>query len=144
MKYYKLEEAKKIYKQEDIRSLMEEAMFHATEGRIKSVAEGIYSKEQGRFYLAEDEGQVVGVLGVRRVDNTFVEIMHMIVKEEKRNQGIGHGLMDCVKNCERVDRIIASCGQEHLNFLKKYGFTCKEEEDPITFKLNYACKLELD
>ena len=144
MKYYKLEQHKKIHTQEDIKDLMAQLIFNPTEGRIKSAAEGIYGKEQGRFYVANDNEKVVGILGVRRVDNTFVEIMHFIVAEGSRNQGIGHGLIDCLKNCERVDYIITSCDDKLLDFYKKLNFECKEEEDPITFKLNYTCKLKLD
>ena len=143
MEYFKLEKAKRIYTDEVIKSLMGELVFNPTEGRIKSAAEGIYGKEQGRFYVAEDEGEIVGILGVRRVDNAFVEVMHFIVKEGKRNQGIGQGLIECVKNCERVERIIASCGEEYVRFYKKLGFGCREEEDDITFKLNYLCKLKI-
>lgn len=144
MKYYKMEETKKIYTQADIKTLMAAAIFNPTDGRIKSAAESIYGKEQGRFYVAEQEGEILGILGVRRVDNAFVEIMHFRVAAGKTGQGIGQGLMACLKNCERVDAIIASCDETMLAFYKKLGFTCKEEEDPMTFKLTYACKLTLD
>lgn len=144
MKYYRLEQHKKIHTQEDIKALMAQLVFNPTEGRIKSAAEGIYGKEQGRFYVANDDERVVGILGVRRVDNTFVEIMHFIVVEDRRNQGIGHGLLECVKNYERVDYIITSCDDKMLDFYKKEKFKCKEEEDPVTFMLNYTCKLKLD
>lgn len=144
MKYYKLEAVRKIHTDEAIKSLMALTMFHPTDGRIKSAAEGIYGKEQGRFYVAEDENQVIGILGVRRVDNTFVEIMHFVVKEDRRQQGIGQGLMTCLKNCERVDEIKTSCDEKLVGFYKKLGFKCKETEDPVTFKLTYDCKLKLD
>jgi len=144
MKYYKLENVKKIHTEGAIKSLIALTMFHPTDGRIKSTAEGIYGKEQGRLYVAEDEDQVVGILGVRRVDNAFVEIMHFIVKEDKRGQGVGQGLIACLKNNERVDEIKTSCNEKLVTFYEKLGFKCKETEDPVTFKLTYDCKLKLD
>ncbi len=144
MNYFKLEEVKKIYLDKAIYGLMEQTMFNASEGRIKGAAEAIYAKEQGRFYVAESQGEVVGILGVRRVDNAFVEIMHFVVKEDLRKQGIGKGLIDCVINCERVDEIIVSCDEKLISYYRAAGFACKETEDPITNQLTYKCSLKLD
>jgi|GEM_PF-998328 len=143
MKFYKLEDNRKIYRSDDIKALMKACMYNGSDGRIKSAAEGIYGKEQGRFYVAEENDHVYGLLGVRRVDNAYVEIMHYIVDEAHRRQGIGLGLMECVKNCERVDQIIVSCDFKMVDYYKKMGFDCQEKEDPLTFQLTYDCKLSL-
>jgi N-acetylglutamate synthase-like GNAT family acetyltransferase len=144
MKYYKLENTQSIYTHEAMKQLMTETMFNPTDGRIKSAVEGIYNKEQGRFYVAEEESEIVGILGVRRVDNTFVEIMHMAVKEKMKKKGVGRGLIDCVLNVERVEKIKVTCDEASKGFFKSCGFACKEDIDPITYAASYYCEKKWD
>lgn len=144
MKYYKLEDTQSICRHEGIKALIRQTMFNPTEGRIKSAVEGIYNKEQGRFYIAEENSEVIGILGVRRVDNTFVEIMHMAVCEDMQGKGVGRGLIECVLNVERVEKIKVSCEEASKDFFKKCGFKCKEDIDPITDKSSYYCEKKWD
>lgn len=137
MKIYKLEDHKKIYLDEKLIALMSQSMFNPTEGRIKSAAEGIYAKEQGRFYVAEED-EVVGILGVRRVDNTYVEIMHFVVEQKSRNKGIGLALIKYMEDVERVDQIIVRPDTTSLKYFEKIGFQVKEQ-DAITGLIEYIC-----
>ncbi|MBN2794782.1 MAG: GNAT family N-acetyltransferase [Clostridia bacterium] len=137
MKIYKLEDHKKIYLDERLMALMSQSMFNPTEGRIKSAAEGIYAKEQGRFYIAEQE-EIVGILGVRRVDNTYVEIMHFVVDSKLRNKGIGTALIQYMEDVERVEQIIARPDTASLKFFENFGFDV-EEKDSITGLVEYIC-----
>lgn len=141
MKIYKLEDHKQIYKNQKIMAIIGLAMFNPTEGRIKSAAEGIYSKEQGRFYIAED-GEPIGIIGVRRVDNAFVEIMHIAVKADYQKKGVGKQLIDYVNQAERVDQIVAETDYEAVEFYKKLGFKVEEKEDVVTGFVRYTCTLE--
>lgn len=138
MNIYKLEEIKKIYTNEDIKRLLGYAMFNPTEGRIKSAAEGIYAKEQGRFYVAEQEG-IIGIIGVRRVDNDFVEIMHIAVDEDHRKSGVATAMIRFVDEMERVDRIIAETDGDAVDFYRSFGFDVQEKEDDLTGYVRYTC-----
>lgn len=142
MKIFKLEDHKQIYKDEKIMAIIGLAMFNPTEGRVKSAAEGIYSKQQGSFYMAEENDEIIGIIGVRRVDNAFVEITHIAVREDYQKKGIGSQLVDYVNQAERVDRIIAETDYESVDFYKKLGFKIKEKQDIVTGFVRYACTLE--
>lgn len=141
MKIYELKENKQIVENEEIYRVIEHSMFNPTYGRIKSAAEGIYGKQQGHFYVCEDEF-VIGIIGVRRVDNAYVEIMHIAVVPEKRNQGIGTSMINYIRDAERVDEIIAHPEEKAVGFFEKVGFSVKESVDNMTGLVRFVCKMK--
>jgi ribosomal protein S18 acetylase RimI-like enzyme len=141
MKFYKLENNEQLYLNDKISKIISLAMFNPTYGRIKSAAEGIYGKEQGRLYVAEEE-EILGIIGVRRVDNKFVEIMHIAVDPDYQGKGIGSKLIDHIREVERVDEIHAETDDDAVGFYKKYGFKITENYDPIIDCVRYQCILK--
>lgn len=139
MKIYEIENHKDIYTNETIKTIMSYAMFNPTEGRVKSAAEGIYGKQQGHFYVAEEEGIIIGIIGVRRVDNSFVEIMHIAVEESARRKGIGTALVKYVDDIERVDQILAETDEDAVKFYRKFGFKVRKTEDVMFNTIRYSC-----
>lgn len=139
MEIYKIENVKKIYDNEKVKKIMSYAMFNPTDGRIKSAAEGIYGKQQGKFYIAEENEEIVGIIGVRRVDNEYIEIMHIAVDEAFRGQGIGKKMIAFVDDAERVKKIIVESNQETVKFYRKAGFKVKKKEDLVTGSIQYSC-----
>lgn len=141
MNIYKLEDSNQIHKNETISKLIAYSMFNPTEGRIKSAAESIYSKEQGRFYICELD-DIVGIVGVRRVDNAFAEIMHLAVAEDHRKEGIATALIKYVRDAERVSEIVAHTDSDAVEFYEKVGFKIEEEIDNMTGLVRFTCRLE--
>lgn len=141
MKIYKLEDYKQIFNDPKISAVISQSMFNPTAGRIKSAAEGVYAKEQGRFYIASEE-ETIGILGVRRVDNAYVEILHFAVDAEHRNKGVGTALVNYMEDVERVDEIIARPDEKSIGFFKAFGFDIDEEET-ITGSIEYVCTYRL-
>lgn len=140
MKIYKIENHQEIIENETISKIISYAMFNPTEGRIKSAVEGIYGKQQGRFYVAEEDDIIVGIIGVRRVDNAFVEIMHIAVEENHRLKGVATQMVKHIEQAERVDEIIAETDDDSVGFYRKRGFKVKGHEDVITGATRYSCK----
>lgn len=141
MKIYKIENHNEIIENEHINRIIRYDMFNPTDGRIKSAAEGIYGKEQGRFYVCEKE-HIVGLIGVRRVDNAFVEIMHLAVDEPYRKQGIARALVEYVRQSERVDEIISEADDSTVDFYRALDFQIEEELDPVTDVVRFICRLK--
>jgi len=141
MKIYKWDNHQKIIDNDDIVKLMRLTMFNPTDGRIKSAVDGIYGKEQGRFYVCEEEG-IVGIIGVRRVDNAFVEIMHLAVDDAFRSKGVAKAMIQYVRDSERVDEIIVESPEKNVEFFKHLGFKVKEEYDQITDVVRFICRLK--
>lgn len=141
MKLLKLENHKEIYNNDILMKIVSAAMFNPTYGRLKSAAEGIYSKEQGRMYVAKEE-DYIGFVGVKRTDNFKVEIMHIAVEETLRNKGIGRQLVEFVIEMERVKEIHAETDNDGVGFYKKLGFIITEEIDKYTNIIRYVCVLK--
>lgn len=140
MKIYKIENHKDIRHNETIKKIIGYAMFNPTDGRVRSAIEGVYGKQQGSFYVAEVEDKIVGILGVKRVDNAYVTIMHIAVEKEHRLKGIAKAMVNYVDQAERVDEIIAEIDHDSMKFYKKLGFKVKRFEDNITGEVKYICK----
>ncbi len=138
MKIYKLENHKELYTRASLVRLMEYSMFNPTLGRIKSAAEGVYNKQQGKLYVAEDE-EYLGLIGVKRTDNKKVDILHFAVEKEYRNNGIGRKLIEAVIEIERVDEIHINTNKKDSDYFRKIGFKVLQEEDKFTGEINYIC-----
>ncbi len=139
---YKLEDYKEILERKEIKDLIKMNLFNKEEGRIKSLAEGVYSKEQGRLYLYQKEDKIIALCGVRRVDNTFVEIINLAVDEEFRKKGISRELLNYLKDAERVDYIKAVRDKES-SYFKHMGFKEIVKEDHYTSLLTFEYLLEV-
>ncbi len=139
---YKLENYKEIIENKDITDLIKMNLFNKDDGRIKSLAEGVYSKEQGKLYIYESNKKIIGLLGVRRVDNTYVEIINLAVNEEYRRKGISKELLHYLKDAERVEYIKAVSNNE-LDYFKHLGFKETVKEDNYTSLLTFEYILEV-
>lgn len=137
MKFYKIEDHSEIITNANINRIIRYAMFNPTDGKVKTAADGIYGKQQGSFYVCELE-EIVGIIGVKRVDNAFVQVMHIAVEEAYRKQGIAKALIDYVKQAERVDEIKVETDGSSLAVLRKLGFSFMEEEDNMTGLVKYV------
>ena len=137
MNIYKIEDHQKIIKNEKINQLIRMSMFNPTDGRVKTTIDGIYGKQQGSLYVCEIE-EIVAIVGCKRVDNAYVQIMHLIVDESFRKQGIAKVLIEYVKEAERVDEIIIESDGNGLNILKSLGFKFTKEEDNMTGLIKYT------
>lgn len=49
---------------------------------------------RGVFYLVERDGALVGMGGIRRLDDTTAEIKRMYVRESARGTGLGRAILD--------------------------------------------------
>lgn len=138
MKILRLEDHREIYKNEVLSKLVGNSMFNPTLGRIKSAAESVYSKEQGRLYVAkDDDDNYIGIIGVRRTDNFKVDIIHLSVEESSRGKGIAKELIKTMLDIERVEEVHVVSDQKSLKFFKRSGFKVRSVEDPITGELEY-------
>ncbi len=141
MNIYKIDNHDEIITNSQINKIIRLAMFNPTDGRVKTVADGIYGKQQGSFYVCEME-DVVGIIGVKRVDNAYVQIMHLAVEEDFRKQGIARALLEYVKQAERVDEILVETDGKDLKVLKKLGFRFKKEDDNRTGLVRFIGRQE--
>jgi ribosomal protein S18 acetylase RimI-like enzyme len=87
-----------------------------------------YFRKEGIFYVAEDRGQIIGTIAVRKEKNKIARLKRMYVNPKYRRQKIGQKLLDKVfKFCkdDRYKKIILSTYPlmgAAINFYKRNGF----------------------
>lgn len=102
-----------------------------------------YFDNKGTFYVAEDEGKIVGTIGVLRENKNVARLSRMYVPSKYRAQGIGQRLLNKIfqfcKN-EGYTKMILSTYPEMgpaIRFYKRNGFKkYKKEGTRIFFKKN--------
>lgn len=91
------------------------------------------------FYVAELEGKVVGILGIRfihvetpsHVTRDILFVDSMAVDEPYRGLGVGHAFLDKVretanqKKCDGIELQVNAKNKKAYDMYAKYGFTEK-------------------
>ena len=101
----------------------------------------IYSKQQGVFFTAEDEDTIVGIIGLKRINNVQVEIMHLVVSKEYRLKGIAKEMIFEVKDLLGAKELIVEAEYKELEFYKKIGFRYKKMPEQGLDYDRYICTL---
>ena len=103
----------------------------------------IYNKKGYRYWVVEDEeGKVVGGVGIGKLTDDVCELQKMYLLKETRGTGVAHKLMKIAldyaklyyKKCyiETLSNMIAA-----NKFYKKYGFISLDK--PYVQTAHYAC-----
>lgn len=143
MKLIEIKDNEEIYTNEDIKRIISFTMFRPSVGRIKSIAQSLYSKQQGLFYTAVEDEKIVGIIGVKRVDNLRLEIFHHAVDENMRKQGIGRRMIEELALIAEVDAITAEVEYKPTKFYEKCGFKCELMDDKGLGIELFLCTLAL-
>ena len=105
------------------------------------IPEDIFEKivENDTFYVAENDGSVVGVLEIAyrhvespsHVTRDFIFVDSMAIDEKYRGMGIGHRMFDFIKglkkekNLDGIELQVNARNSAAYEMYKKYGFTEK-------------------
>lgn len=133
-----------IFENKEIRDVIGYAMFNPTRGRIQNVAQSMYAKQQGRFYVAVEGDRIIGIVGFKKIDNIKLQVMHIAVEEDMRGQGIGRKMLEEAALLERVNEIVVETDDDALAFYKRCGFKTKRMPDQGYGIDRYLCTLKLD
>ncbi|MCT4594750.1 MAG: GNAT family N-acetyltransferase [Anaeromicrobium sp.] len=133
---------KEIYENDHIVKLMFYSMVRPTIGRVQSVAQSTYSKQQGKFYKAMEDDKILGIIGLKRINNDRLDILHISVDEQMRNKGIGKAMIKEAGTYDRVDEMRVETSHNMVNFYKKCGFRTKLVENELGLD-EYICTLKL-
>lgn len=103
----------------------------------------IYNKEGYRYWVVEDEeGKVVGGVGIGRLTDDVCELQKMYLLKETRGTGVAHKLMKIALDYAKI--YYKKCYIETLSnmiaankFYKKYGFISLDK--PYVQTAHYAC-----
>ncbi len=129
MNLIQIEDHNEIYNNPAIKEAMFQAIFGATEGKVKSAAQSLYSKQQGLFYVCTIEEEIVGIIGVKQYNNEKLELVHIAVLPEHQGQKIGKWMIDQVLDFTRVPLMYMEGDAKDANYLEKIGFEVREIDD---------------
>jgi len=124
-----LENHHEIYSNADIKEIFGLTMFGPTDGKIKSAAQSMYSKQQGLFYVMYENDQPLGIIGLKQYNNERLELLHLAVKESSRGQGLGMKMIETVMDYTRIPEMYMEADFKEMSYLEKQGFKCKDMSD---------------
>ncbi|MGZ7440537.1 GNAT family N-acetyltransferase [Paenibacillus sp. TH7-28] len=103
-----------------IRELLEYAAVLEPEALEEALE--VYRSGAGQLYGYEDEGEIVGLIGFRVNESRELEIIHLVVRPEKRQQGYGRGMVLLALSHANPDSIVADTDEEEAQFFRSIGF----------------------
>ena len=102
----------------------------------------IYNEEGNKYWVAEEDGEVVGGVGIGRMNSNICELQKMYCIREIRGKGVAHKLIEIAldyaknyyKKCylETLENMI-----EAQKFYEKHGF--KRVYEPVVETEHFAC-----
>lgn len=111
-------------------------------GILRAEEEYYYHQSYNFWYALDEKGEVIGSIGLKKIDKDNAEIKKFFVTREYRGKGVAQKLMAALLKAalkHRFDRLyLGSVDQLHgaLNFYRKYAFTEVSQKDlPSNFDL---------
>ena len=96
---------------------------------IDNLMEAYFSDEgQSGFWIAEDRGDLIGMIGVQRASDHTAEIRRLRVREDYRRRGVGSMLLkEALEFCRRLGylKVVLDVRIERgpaISMLEKFGF----------------------
>lgn len=108
---------------------------------------GNYIMRGDMFWLAVDEGRVIGSIGYSSLTDSSEAVLHRFyVKADRKHRGIGSAMLDTAlkyMEAQGKNAVLAHLGEprekwfESYSFYKKHGFT---EQTPRIFRKELKCR----
>ena len=106
---------------------------HGTDADLADI-ESFYPRRGGRFSVVVDAGgEVIGCVGLARVNATTVELRKMYLRRDARGRGLGRRLLDHAVaearglGFRQITLETASCLTDAIAMYRRYGFVHSEE-----------------
>lgn len=128
-----------IIDRKDISDLLGTLLFNPTYGKIQNIAQGVYAKTQGRFYIAMEGNQLTGLMGFSKIDNAILVVRHMAVASGHNRQKIAQALLDQAITNERVSVVKSEPDDNDISFYKSFGFEVKKRPYDDALGQKYDC-----
>ncbi|MNK27524.1 Acetyltransferase (GNAT) family protein [compost metagenome] len=105
----------------EITQLLEYAVYTDEDALAKAVSH--YRAEEGaELYALKHEGELIGLIGYVVDDHNALNITHLAIAPEHRNQGYGRAIVLEALYEVKPDRIIAETDEDAVDFYRNIGF----------------------
>lgn len=139
MELVRLEDHVRIYNDDKIIDIISRGMTNPTSGKLKSIAESVYSKQQGRFYMAMEGEEIRGIVGIRIPTGRDAELMHVAVAEGFERQGIARFMIKESLRLDGVEKLTIEGCSLNKKFYKSCGLRVSVEYDEILMSDTFIC-----
>ena len=139
MDILRIEDYTEIFMNEEISEILGSSMFNPSYGKIQNVAQSIYAKTQGRFYIGKINNLIVGVLGLSKINNDKLVVKHIAVSSSFQRQKIATEMLNYIIINEGVDIVEAETDDDAVSFYKGFGFIAKKLPDDGVKGQRYLC-----
>lgn len=143
MELVKVDNFRDVYNDADISMLMNMCLSKPSMGKLQNIAQSLYAKQQGILYKAVLDGETIGIIGVKKIDNDRLELYHMALKEEHRGNRQSRRLISGILEVEGISKMFCEVDHKLVLVLKRAGFRCKLVEDESWGSETYKCELSL-
>lgn len=143
MKLVKVNDFREVYNNDAIAALMSMCMNNPTMGKLQNVAQSLYAKQQGVLYTAVVDEAIIGMIGVKKIDNNKLELFHIAINEEHRGNRLSRKLILGILEAEGIDYMSCEADHKLLLVLKRAGFKCTLIDDEFSGAETYKCELKL-
>ena len=140
MKIKLIQETNEIYERDDISEVLELCVVALTRGKLQSIAQSVYGKNQGRFYVLEIDQVAVAVLGGTEIDRYHLIIKHIAVLPTQRRKNLAKALVDFAMLDRSYKKMSIEVDESAVPFFKKYGFSCKLIKNHPLDLVRYQCE----
>ncbi|OKP98740.1 GNAT family N-acetyltransferase [Paenibacillus sp. P46E] len=106
-------------------------------------------REEVDRYLAEDsrelqgtfiDGELAGLIGIRRGPGTEAEILHIAVQTRWRGRGIGAAMIGELRKCGGIEMLQAETDREAVGFYSHCGFKISSLGEKYPGVERFSCK----
>ncbi|GAB6109572.1 GNAT family N-acetyltransferase [Fusibacter bizertensis] len=132
-----------IIDRKDIADLLGTLLFNPTYGKIQNIAQAVYAKTQGRFYIAMDSNLLIGLMGFSKIDNDKLVVRHMAVTPGHNRQKVAQALLDYAIVSEKVSIVKSEPDDSNISFYKSYGFDVKKRPYDDIVGQKYDCSFNV-
>jgi N-acetylglutamate synthase-like GNAT family acetyltransferase len=130
--YKKLETEEEIFLAKNlileyIKWLNADLAFQNIEDELKNFPKK-YKPPEGEFIIAKENGNVIGCVAIKKLENKICEMKRLFVKDEYKKMGIGRTLVEKIidesriKNYERIRLDTLETMEDALKIYYKNGF----------------------
>jgi len=91
--------------------------------RLQAVTNDYESTDEHELYAYEEQGDIVGIVGIHVSPERLLTIRHIAVQPDMRGQGYGRGQILELIELKKPSRIVAETDEDAVDFYRNIGFT---------------------
>ena len=125
---------------EDEKAILGAALFEASPERIEMLLSTVYSAPETRLFGLLNEHTVVAIAGIRKLNDSRAELIHIAVNQTERRRGFGSELIHWFIQAERLTELSVETDNDAVEFYKRCGFSTWSLGEQYPGVERFACR----